>query len=443
MTLRHGSGDRVAVASAEGGRAGSGGGFSLEVFQNEFLAAGATSMDAIVAVSVSGSAASAGEQAAEVLIVDTSGSMNTPPSRIEAARRAAAEAIDGIHDGVRFAVVAGTERATTIYPPWGRDLVVADPASRRAACEAVRHLEAEGGTAMSTWLHRARELFADSTASIRHVILVTDGENREGGWLLDHAIAACTGVFQADCRGIGTDWVVSELRRIASGLLGTVDVIPESEQMEAEFRALMEAAMSRVVGGAALRIWCPKHATVNFVRQVGPDVADLSGWATRLDDFTREYPLGSWGDERREYHLSVDVPANEVGVEMLAARMSLVTGADVVGQALMRAVWTDDQTASTAINREVAHYSGQAELAAAIQEGLEALKFGGERAATAKLGRAAQLAAESGHDATLRLLEKVVELEDERAGTVHIRPTIDKADEMALDTRSTRTVRLR
>jgi len=163
-----------------------------------------------------------------------------------------------------------------------------------------------------------------------------------------------------------------------------------------------------------------------------------------VNPLTREYPLGAWGDEERDYHLSVSVPPNAVGVEMLAARVSLVTGpgADVVGQALVRAVWTSDEVASARINPEVAHYTGQAELAANIQEGLEALKAGDERTATVKLGRATKLAVESGHDGTVRLLRKVVDVEDERTGTVRIRKDIDKADEMALDTRSTRTVRV-
>ena len=64
--------------------------------------------------------------------------------------------------------------------------------------------------------------------------------------------------------------------------------------------------------------------------------------------------------------------------EMLAARVSLVAGApggeEVLGQGLVLAEWTDDEALSTRINPQVAHYTGQAELADAIQEGLEARK---------------------------------------------------------------------
>ncbi|MGH9209087.1 MAG: VWA domain-containing protein [Acidimicrobiales bacterium] len=415
--------------------------FSLEVVQNELLADGATSMDAVVTVTASGARPVLVGEAAEILVIDTSASMADPPSRIWAARLAAAEAVENIRDGVRFAVIAGNDRVATVYPTWGRELIVADPSTRHAAREAVRHLAVEGGTAMSAWLYAARELFATSTASIRHVILVTDGENREESWRLDEALAACTGVFQADCRGVGTAWLVHELRKIASALLGTVDIIPESGQMEAEFRELMDAAMRRAVGGVALRVWCPKDAAVRLVRQVSPDVEDLTARAVQLDAFTRQYPLGAWGDEVRDYQLTVELPRNEVGVEMLAARVELAVGEEVVGRAVIRAAWTDDRVASGSTNADVAHFNAQAELAATIQRGLYALRFGDVATATAQLGRAAQIAAGSGHDATLRLLDKVIEITDERTGTVQVRPNVDKADEMALDARSTRTVR--
>ena len=90
----------------------------------------------------------------------------------------------------------------------------------------------------------------------------------------------------------------------------------------------------------------------------------------------------------------------------------------------------------------MAHYSGQAELSSAIHQGLRALQAGDERTATVRLGQATRLAASSGHTGTIRLLRKVVDVEDERTGTVRIRRNVAKADQMELDTRSTRTVRV-
>jgi hypothetical protein len=55
----------------------------------------------------------------------------------------------------------------------------------------------------------------------------------------------------------------------------------------------------------------------------------------------------------------------------------------------------------------------------------------------------AELAQESGNDGTARLLARVVDVVDAATGTVRLRPKVDDADEMALDTRSTKTVRTR
>jgi hypothetical protein len=105
-------------------------------------------------------------------------------------------------------------------------------------------------------------------------------------------------------------------------------------------------------------------------------------------------------------------------------------------------VWTDDETLSTRINREVAHYTGQAELADAIHDGLAARAAGDDRTATVKLGRAVQLAHETGNGDTVRLLAKVVDVEDPVTGTVRLKREVAAVDEMTLDVRSTRTVRV-
>ena len=127
---------------------------------------------------------------------------------------------------------------------------------------------------------------------------------------------------------------------------------------------------------------------------------------------------------------------------MLAGRVSLVEGDETRAHALVKAIWTEDQQLSTHINREVAHYTGQAELADCIQEGLEARKEGDLATATFKLGRAVKLAAESGNDGTMKLLQAVVEVDDPATGTIRLRHDVATVDEMSLDTRSTITVRV-
>src|SRR5205085_11229608 len=123
--------------------------------------------------------------------------------------------------------------------------------------------------------------------------------------------------------------------------------------------------------------------------------------AARVDALTTEYPTGAWSAEARDYHVRIRVRAREPGDEVLAGRLSLVVDGDPVSRALIRAVWTQDEQLTTRINPEVAHFTGQAELAGAIQDGLEARKAGDEATAKLKLGRAVQLAQSGGNDATL------------------------------------------
>jgi von Willebrand factor type A C-terminal domain/von Willebrand factor type A domain len=419
----------------------------IDVYQNEFLPADGTEVNAIVTVTAAGSSAATGAQAgqvppaAEIIIVDTSGSMEVPRSKIKAAREATSIAIDCIRDDVAFAIIAGTHSAEVVYP---RDkLVPASERTREEAKRAVARLRASGGTAIGTWLAKAEALFGDRADRVCHAILLTDGANEhETSEQLEAVLAQCEGRFQCDCRGVGTDWEVSELRRVASVLLGTVDIIPDPGDMPADFRAMIETAMGRATHSVSLRLWTPQGARVAFVRQVAPTIAELTDRAVAVNPLTAEYPTGSWGTEARDYHVCIHVPPHQVGEEMLAGRVTLVEGDEVLGQGLVKAVWTDDERLSTQINREVAHYTGQAELAECIQEGLEARKTGDSATATFKLGRAVRLASQSGNEGTLKLLSAVVVVDDAATGTVRLRREVAEVDEMALDTRSTKTVRV-
>lgn len=421
--------------------------FSAAVYQNEFLPDGGTDVNAIVTVTCTG-AGTAGQSgsgaAGEIIIVDTSGSMG--PSTMAAAKEAAQAALAEIVDGTWFAVIAGADRAMLAFPQVssGPGMVRMDASSRRAAAAAIGRFVGSGGTAISTWLDLAGQLFSSvPEVTQRHVLLLTDGENRERPGRLDDAINRATGYFQADCRGAGTDWQVAEIRRIAQALLGTVDIIPSPAQMRAQFEEIMRNAMSRGVADASLRVWTPQGAEVLFVRQVSPTVEDLTARRTVVNPLTGDYPTGAWADESRDYHVAIRVPAKAIGQEQLAARVQLAIGDDVVTQGLVKATWSGNSELTTRIDQQVAHYTGQAELAQMIQEGLAAKAAGDEATATTKLGRAVQLAAETGNDEATSKLRKVVDVESEETGTVRLKRAVDKADEMALDTASTKTTRIR
>ena len=427
-------------------------GFTVDVDQNQYLPEGGRDVSAIVTVTSGQDTVTADPrgQGAEIIIIDCSGSMDYPQAKMAEARAATAAAIDVIRDGVGFAVVAGTSTAWPVFPRDG-SMASANEASRAAAKQAVAGLRANGGTAIGQWLLLARQIFAGYPADLRHAILLTDGKNQhETPAQLSAALGVCEGIFSCDCRGVGTDWEVSELRTISAALLGTVDIVPDPAGLAADFAAMMRSAMGKQVADVALRVWTPQHATVKFVKQVAPAVDDLTARRTPVNPQSGDYPTGAWGPgESRDYHVGVEVTPAGLGQEMLAARVSLVAGSaaasggEVLGQGLVRAIWTDDEALSTKINPHVAHYTGQAELADAIQEGLEARKHGDEETATAKLGRAVALAHRSGNSGTAALLAKVVDVVDVESGTVRLKKTVDDADEMALDTRSTKTVRVK
>lgn len=418
--------------------------FRSETYQNEYLALGAGEVNAVITVTASdaGGAPGPAPAAVEIIIIDVSGSMGH--EKLDAAKKATAAAIDCIRDGAHFGVIAGTDKASQVFPG-SAPLVPASGATRADAKAAVAKLEAGGGTAIGSWLREAAGLFGAEQGAIKHAILLTDGRNEtEKPSQLDAALAACEGAFQCDCRGVGTDWEVSELRKIASRLLGTVDIVAKPEDLATDFRSMMQAAMGKQLSDVVLRLWVPKNASVSFVKQVAPTIEDLTRRRVALGELVGEYPTGAWaGDESRDYHICISVPARGVGEEMLAGRVSLVVDGEVLSEAKIRAVWTDDKALSTRINRQVAHYTGQAELADAIQEGLEARKAGDYETATQRLGRAVQLAAEGGNDATMKLLTAVVDVDDAATGTVRLRRRIDEADEMRLDARSTKTERVR
>jgi hypothetical protein len=126
---------------------------------------------------------------------------------------------------------------------------------------------------------------------------------------------------------------------------------------------------------------------------------------------------------------------------MRAAVVGVVAGDRQVATGPVIVEWTDDIERSTRVSPQVAHYTGQTEMATAIDTGLDALQAGDQDLATAKLGRAVQLATESGHQDTVKLLTSLVDVLDPGAGTVRLRDDASALDEEIAGVRSNKTVR--
>ena len=417
--------------------------FSVDVSQNAYLGVGTGVVDALITVSAiveRPASGSATPELAEVILLDCSSSMNHPSRKMAAARLATQAAIDCLRDGVAFAVVRCTGTAEVVYPT-DATMAIASTRTRREAKAVAAGLEAGGGTAFGPWLTAARDLFRMHPHSIHHALLLTDGRDEgESAGDLSAALDECAGEFQCDCRGVGTDWHVVELRQVTTALLGTVDIIPDPAGMAADFRSITEWAMSRVVDGVSLRIRTPLGASLEFVRQVAPSIEELCPAPTGDDVLATEFATGAWGREVRRYLLRVRVAPGREGTEMLAARVHLMVDGTARGEARVLATWTGDATLAGYIDPQVARATGQADLAAAVREGLAAKRRGDESGATRQLGTAVRLAAETASDNISALLANVVDVEDAATGTVTLRRRASAVDEMLLDTRSAKTV---
>lgn len=424
--------------------------FNAQVFQNQFLPAGYDEVHAVMTVSSSqASAAAASGQALVVgLAVDASGSMGFDGGhRIRNARTALVTAIEALPESAHFFVIAGADEARPVVR-----LQQATREHKEMAISMVKVIRAEGGTFMSHWLDAALSKFeaarAQMPGAICQCILLTDGKNDEkDSDRVDRALTRCEGQFQCDCRGVGTDFEPDQLRKIAGKLLGTVDMIREPEQMADDFRAIIEKSSGLATSDVSLQLWTPVTARVQFVKQMTPELLDLTDKARPGgNDQTKSYPTGAWGEESRDYHIAIKVSPGAVGQTMLAGRIALSyteNGAPQnIGQFRIMATWTEDESSSCVLKPDpkVASYTGQAELAAQVQEGLAARQAGDEERATRALQRAVALAEQTGHDETKRLLQKVVEVEHD--GTVRLKKQVDTKDVLELDTRSTRTKRV-
>lgn len=418
--------------------------FKAEVFQNQFLPQGTKEVNAIMTISVEGGDSATTSSSRDRLfsvICDTSGSMGG--GKIHAAKDAIAKLVNLLPEDAHFFIVTGAGKASVVFP-----VSQATHDKKQQAIASIKNISANGGTLMSTWLAESLTQFRKMPNAVRQALLLTDGQNDDSDeQKLKTILQQCEGVFQCDCRGVGTDWRVVQLKQIANKLLGTTDIILNASMIEADFQAILEKAMSKDVSDVAMRLWTPQGAKVLFCKQVSPDIVDLTHRAKSIKPQVVDYPTGAWGNkESRDYHFCIEVNPGNVGDEMLAGRASLVytlNGTETkIAEARILATWTDDEAKSTKIDRRVAHYTGQAELAQSIQEGLEAREKGDIEVATAKLGKAVKLAYESGNEATAKLLKTVVDIQDAPTGTVRLKLEVAKEDAMALETRSTKTTRI-
>jgi hypothetical protein len=104
---------------------------------------------------------------------------------------------------------------------------------------------------------------------------------------------------------------------------------------------LRAAGIGAAAADVSLRLWTPVGVELTALREVAPGSGDLLARGVPLDDRTSQFGAGQWTDGVREYELTVALPARRAGDAMLAARVSVVVGEEVAGQALVALAWAD------------------------------------------------------------------------------------------------------
>ena len=422
--------------------------FKIDNFYNPNLAVGDSRLDSILSVTASnssinaGAMGSAGLNKAIIFLIDVSGSMGDF-NKMELAKLAVRRSINLLDENSLFGVIAFSSSPRVIT-----SLCMVTSATKEIANEKVKRLDAGGGTYMSAAMREVLEMIKGQSNIMVHVQFVTDGQNdASDNNNLEKVLDLCEGRFQCDCWGIGTDWRPNELKNIANRLLGSADAVPDPGKLEEHFKAALLRAMSKGVGDVKLRLQTPKSVKVTTIKQVSPVIVDLSKLSKRIDDKNIDIPLGSWGDENREYQIAFELQPQAEGEEMMACRPKIVftqDGQEVVvdGERLV-ALWSSDVSRTSRINEQVAHYTGQGELASSIDEGLKAKARGDIDSATMLLGRAAKIAVESGNEEVTMRLKKVVDIVDAEQGTVRLKKDANKAADLELDMGETMTIRKR
>lgn len=405
--------------------------FTLTIDETREIARHATRFGALVTVEArqDGSGAVAA-RSAEIVIMDRSASMRRY-GKLAEAKRAVAAAIDALADGTRFAVVAGNHSAEQVYPSDGF-LATATPQSKREAAIRLQNFAADGGTAMSTWITKADELFARDPDAVRHAVLYTDGINEsEKQERLDATLRTCRDHFICDVRGVGVDWDHRQLQKIADAMQGRVEAIIDVADLRADFVALVEHAQQRRMPSVRLRLTLDSRFDVESIRQIRPVQNDFTDRWTPQDGRLVDLPLLAWGEESRDYLVMLSVDPGKLPYEKVrAARVDMVAGqpgkpvlcAEPAAITVRRLRYRDAGPADVSFTQA----QDLAELTEAIRAGIDAYERGDRDIAERELTKAYAIARRLGAMSHLERLKKLVSIDE--FGEVRLRDRIAVED---------------
>ncbi|MFJ3794444.1 protein kinase [Kitasatospora sp. NPDC090091] len=313
----------------------------LTSFYDDHLPSGATEAQALIEVIGTGAGANGTAAAPPRALVFLLGlSEELPEADLRAVRQAVAEAVDGLDDNASFAIVAGSEYARMLYPETLR-LAPASAAAKAGARAALERLEPIRDAAFGRWIRLADQLFSAHSAAVRTAVMLIDlVAEAETPDALAAALASCTGRFTCHARGLGTNWEVAQLRSVSEALGGTVNIVeaPASPTsgIEQELARIVGRTRQSVARDLALRITAPAGGRVRFLKQVTPELVDLTARAHPVGPGTTEYAVAAPDNETRDYHLCLDLPPGRHGDQIAAVAEIVLLPPAGDGQVLAR-----------------------------------------------------------------------------------------------------------
>ncbi|MFE9610115.1 VWA domain-containing protein [Streptomyces sp. NPDC006012] len=366
--------------------------------------------------------ADSGAALAEVLIIDTSKSMLYPDSKLHAAKDATVAAVRRLPDGTAFAVLSGRFDATVVHPRTGTEaMAVAGPDQRDAAEHAIRVLDADGGTAIGTWLDLARRLLQEQPAPVKHVLLLTDGRNEHDARAairLENALTACAGRISCDAWGIGDDWDAELLLRITRRLHGRAGAVRHESELTAAYQKLIDDLLGTSVPELRIRLVPTPGTRIRQVKQIVPGEQELPATVDASGAREAEYVTRGWGDEVRHYQvvLAADPSDRDLGedLQLAAVELSVPDIGRPVRLPLPQPIlvhWTDAPADASRPHPGIRRHQLYQQANAAVLHAHQAWLRGGAGRpdADAALARAVALAGELGDAQLLGALRKVAD----------------------------------
>ncbi len=238
-----------------------------------------------------------------VVVLDRSGSMQGQP--IATAVGAVRELISGLADGDRFALVSYASAAQLDIA-----LEVADPGARSRWNGRLGHLQATGGTNLSSGLDLADSVLTRASRGGRapRVIVLSDGLANQGDFSLPglraRAARALAGEYVLSSVGIGAGFDETVMSALADAGTGNFYYLPDLRRLAGVFGDEFAAARDTVARALSVRI----------DPAAGVRVASAAGYPLHAegDGGVRFHPGDLFGGQERRIWLVLHAPTAEI-----------------------------------------------------------------------------------------------------------------------------------